>query len=216
MVLSTYYVVMIFSLFTVQSNPLLLSNIFRAYANSLFINKQSSDKQINSVSSRCVPQTIDIEQSAESVHLKLNQKSDNLEDEDVNTAAEQNDNEHFIKMYEYVRLNDSTTVLAATAAGQGEYELEVFSIHIFGSNYTENAGFQLKERMIDLRLEGIMNIYVNLWRAGLLVTHNKDFPIDNTEGAKNSPTKFSSPLSGHIRRLKVRAFVYCNFCCSVA
>jgi hypothetical protein len=208
MIRSIYNVTIILSLFTVQSNPLLLSNFFRAYANSLLINKQSLDQQITSVLTQCVVQTIDEEKSAESVHLKLNQKPDDIENEDVNTVAEQeNQNEHFIKIYEYVRINDSSIVLAATASGQGEYELEVFSVHVFGSNYTENAEFQLRESMIDLRLEGVLDVYVQLWRAGLLVTYNKDFPFDMTEGAKNSPTKFSSPLSGHIRRLKVSGFV---------
>mmetsp|Transcript_24497 Transcript_24497/g.23524 ORF Transcript_24497/g.23524 Transcript_24497/m.23524 type:complete len:456 (+) Transcript_24497:119-1486(+) len=199
MIRNVYHITIILSLFTVQSNPLLLSNFFRAYSNSLIINKQSSDQQITSVLTQCVVQTIDEEKSSESVHLKLNQKSDDLESEDINNK---NQNEHFIKIHEYVRRNDSSIVLAATASGQGEYELEVFSIHVFGSNYTENAEFQLRENMIDLRLEGVLDIYVQLWRAGLLVTYNKDFPFDMTEGAKNSPTKFSSPLSGHIRRLK--------------
>lgn len=208
MIRSIYHVTIILSLFTVQSNPLLLSNFFRAYANSLIINKQSLNQQITSELTQCVVQTIDEEKSAESVHMKLNQKPDDLESEDEDTVAEQKyQNEHFIKIYEYVRINDSSIVLAATASGQGEYELEVFSVHVFGSNYTENTEFQLRESMIDLRLEGVLDVYVQLWRAGLLVTYNKDFPFDMTEGAKNSPTKFSSPLSGHIRRLKVSGFV---------
>lgn len=94
--------------------------------------------RLASASEPILPDVID-----ESVHLQLNKKSAEIEvkaDED-----EVEDISDLISMYEYVRANDSTILLAAVETKHGPFAIEIFSAHVFGSNYTEMQGVTLNK-----------------------------------------------------------------------
>ena len=91
-----------------------------------------------SVSESITPDVAD-----ESVHLQLNKKSTEIEVETDEHEVE--DVSGLISMYEYVRVNDSTVLLAAVETRNGPFEIEIFSAHVFGSNYTAMDGVKLNK-----------------------------------------------------------------------
>ena len=88
-----------------------------------------------------------ISPDVESVHLQLNKKSAEIEVEADEHEVE--DVSGLISIYEYVRVNDSTVLLAAVETKNGPFEIEIFSAHVFGSNYTAMEGITLNKVSTD-------------------------------------------------------------------
>jgi hypothetical protein len=95
-------------------------------------------KHLASVSEPILPDVAD-----ESVHLQLNKKSAEIEVETDDHVVENISG--LISMYEYVRVNDSRIILAAVETRNGPLEIEIFSVHVFGSNYTAMEGITLNK-----------------------------------------------------------------------
>ena len=79
-----------------------------------------------------------------SVHLQLNKKSEAVDEESVH-EKDVEVKEGLISVSEYIRLSDNTVILAATEATtqKDHTDLEIFSKHVFGSNYTQMEGIRL-------------------------------------------------------------------------
>lgn len=155
--------------------------------------------------------------SEESVHLKLQEiKSvgDNNSEErsTSNNQPTSNDAEgkesgehdqkqqHMLLIREYTLVNDTSSILLAALGGVDAFQLELYSIHVFGRNYSEVEGVMLREVTIDPRNSSLLDSYVNMWKAERLIANTKDFPQDITKGEK--VTKFTGPIIGHVRRMK--------------
>jgi hypothetical protein len=218
---NVYCVTVILLVLAVESNPLLFP--------SFYFHSNSNLRQIGSPERRHLTQlsgtnaiisAIDTTNeipvvellSAESVHLKLDQRTDNSEELNTDENIEKDDegansssaeSKHFMKMLEYRRVNDSSIVLAATAAGISSFEIEVFSIHMFGSNYTDISGIKMVKTNVDMRNVSDMKTYLHLWQAGYLLTQSRDFPVDQAKLDEYTPNTFTSPISGHIKRMKL-------------
>jgi hypothetical protein len=90
-----------------------------------------------------VSEQLSLDVADESVHLQLNKKSTEIEVEAEEPVVENVSG--LISMYEYVRVNDSRVILAAIETKNGPFEIEIFSAHVFGSNYTAMEGITLNK-----------------------------------------------------------------------
>lgn len=143
----------------VKSNPLLFSNFIRSNVNN-FSNKEhqyvkalaatkTATTSTDSTATPTATATTPVKDT-ESVHLQLHKKSAPKNKKGKKTSDphldgikdEKEKNDKFIKLNEYIRANDSTVILASTGS---KYELEVFSMHIFGSNYTLMENIQINQ-----------------------------------------------------------------------
>lgn len=104
---------------------------------SRFMNLRDSGTRKHSVIESFSPDAGD---ESGSVHLQLNKESQQS-DTDA-SAVTTDDAEDMNVIIEYIRCNDSAVVLAAVAT-QTPYNLELFSLHVFGSNYSTVEGMKL-------------------------------------------------------------------------
>lgn len=131
---------LILSILIVKGSALTVAGTGRHCFNSNSHWTSRDRNQLASVSESISP-------DVESVHLQLNKKSAEIEVEADEHEVE--DVSGLISMYEYVRVNDSTVLLAAVETKNGPFEIEIFSAHVFGSNYTAMEGITLNKVSTD-------------------------------------------------------------------
>ena len=146
-ILTTFAVIL--SLFILESGGLIQAKYFRDVGGvgltkmSSLANRRLTSLAVSEPSSIEVATSID---DTDSVHLQLNKKS-NAADDGTSQSTELEEVEGFISITEYIRLSDNSTILATAGAECGNMPsiLEAFSMHIFGSNYSEMEGMQLNK-----------------------------------------------------------------------
>ena len=146
-ILATFAVIL--TLFILKSGGLIQAKYFRDVGGvdltkmSSLANRRLTSLAVSDPSSIEIATSID---DTASVHLQLNKKSD-TEDEGASQSTEVEEVEGFISITEYIRLSDNSAILATAGAECDNMHslLEAFSMHIFGSNYTEMEGIQLKK-----------------------------------------------------------------------
>ena len=133
-----------------------------------------------------------------SAHLKL-LETKTINDHDNETAASKDDDDDddtdHLLVREYVFVNDTTKILLAAVGGSDNLQLELYSKHVFGSNYSQIDGVLLRETKLDTQNTTLFNIYVDLWKAERLIANSKDFPNDTKKG-EHKVGKFVGPLAG--------------------
>lgn len=138
------YSFFILSLFIVKSGSLIQASFFRN--TDLARTSPCSDRR---TSLAAAPESMQSEGSTESVsvHLQLNSKANSKDSETPLETVP--DEEGLITVYEYVQKSSGSVVLAATSSPNALRDLEKFSVHVFGSNYSEMEDMQLEKVLLE-------------------------------------------------------------------
>ena len=131
---------------------------------------------------------------SQSAHLKL-LETKTISNDENETTSKDDDDSSLLLIREYVFANDTSKILLAAVGGSDNLQLELYSKHVFGSNYSQLEGILIRETKIDTQNTSLFSMYVDLWKSEKLIANSKDFPNDTKIG-EHKVGKFLGPLAG--------------------
>ena len=134
---------------------------------------------------------------SQSAHLKLLEtKTINNDENGTTSNDDDDDSSNHLLIREYIFANDTSKILLAAVGGPDNLQLELYSKHVFGRNYSRVEGVLLRETKLDVQNTSLFNMYVDLWKSERLIANSKDFPNDTNKKGEDKVGKFIGPLAG--------------------